>query len=175
MKAFIDESARKGYLVCAVVVATGDLEGVRKDLRSLRKPGASRIHMATESPQFRRQLLSAVTAMPLAARIYEATLAGRPERDARDHCLHALVEDLISDGVTHATFESCDQDRQDRVVVARALRKAGEGAELAYTHQRPNEEELLWLPDILAWAHGAGGDWRRRASPVIDRVRRLGP
>lgn len=54
-------------------------------------------------------------------------------------------------------------------------RKAGEGAELAYMHQRPNEEELLWLPDILAWAHGAGGDWRRRGSPVIDRVRRLGP
>ncbi len=112
MKAFIDESARNGYLVCAVVVAMGDLEGVRKDLRSLRKPGASRIHMATESPQFRRQLLSAVAAMPLAARIYEVALAGRPERDARDDCLHAVVEDLISDGVTHAAFESCDQDRK---------------------------------------------------------------
>jgi len=40
-KAFIDESARSGYFVCAAVVTMGDLTQVRKSVGVLRSPGAS--------------------------------------------------------------------------------------------------------------------------------------
>lgn len=142
-KAFVDESARRGYLICAVVVAIGDLEAVRRNLRKLRKPGATRIHMATERPAFRRELLSAVSRMPVRAHIYEAELATRSQRAARDDCLHALVSDLVTTSVGHVTFESCDQDLHDRSVIASALRKMGDLASLNYAHLRPTEDELL--------------------------------
>lgn len=172
-RAFVDESVRKGYFVCAVVVAVGDLTPVRRDLRALRKPGAARIHMATERPQFRRQVLSAINGMPVRAHIYEAAMTARSQRAARNDCLHALVGDLVDLGVDQVVFESCDQDRQDRIVMAAALRKAGDYAALSYNPGRPTQEELLWLPDMIAWAHGAGGDWRRRVEPLIDSVRRI--
>jgi hypothetical protein len=38
----------------------------------------------------------------------------------------------------------------------------------------PDEEPLLWVSDAVAWAMGAGGDWRRRVEPMIDEVVRLG-
>jgi hypothetical protein len=43
---------------------------------------------------------------------------------------------------------------------------------LTYGHRRPNEEVLLWLPDVIAWAHGRGGEWRLRAAPVVRTVQR---
>ena len=40
-------------------------------------------------------------------------------------------------------------------------------------HLSPYEEPLLWVSDAVAWAVGAGGDWRRRVEPMIDEVVRL--
>jgi hypothetical protein len=44
-----------------------------------------------------------------------------------------------------------------------------------YLHSAPAAEPLLWLPDVIAWAYGRGGDWIRRASDVITDVRDVGP
>jgi hypothetical protein len=41
--------------------------------------------------------------------------------------------------------------------------------------RRVHEEPLLWVPDAIAWAVGRGGDWRRRAEPLLDKVVDLGP
>jgi hypothetical protein len=35
-------------------------------------------------------------------------------------------------------------------------------------HMRAFEEPLLWLPDALAWAHGAGGEWRQRIAVICS-------
>jgi hypothetical protein len=37
----------------------------------------------------------------------------------------------------------------------------------AYEHLRSHEDPALWIPDVLAWCHGAGGDWRRRIAPLV--------
>ena len=38
----------------------------------------------------------------------------------------------------------------------------------AYVHLPAHQEPLLWSADALAWAYGAGGDWRRRVDPLLD-------
>ncbi|GAB2996826.1 hypothetical protein [Saccharothrix stipae] len=44
---------------------------------------------------------------------------------------------------------------------------------LVYEHINSVAEPLLWLADIGAWCHGAGGDWARRAAPLMGSVVRL--
>ncbi len=99
-----------------------------------------------------------------------ASLAGRSQRRARDLCLVGLVETLTAAGVDQLVLESCDQDREDRVVLARAVRELDPPLPLGYAHRRPREEILLWLPDVIAWAYGRGGEWRTRAAAVIRSV-----
>lgn len=160
---------RGGYLVCAVVVV-GDLSAVRSSVRTLPRRGSSRVHMVDESPRQRRLVLAAVTALPVEAHLVSASLTGRSQRRARDLCLAGLVETLTAAGVDQLVLESCDQDRQDRVALARAVRDLDPPAALEYVHRRPREETLLWLPDVIAWAYGWGGEWRTRAAGVIRSV-----
>jgi hypothetical protein len=37
-------------------------------------------------------------------------------------------------------------------------------------HVNPNHEPLLWLPDIIAWAYGRGGEWKKSVEPLIEKV-----
>jgi hypothetical protein len=34
---------------------------------------------------------------------------------------------------------------------------------------------MLWVADAIAWAHGAGANWRLLIEPVIDDVTELRP
>ncbi|MFF3182053.1 hypothetical protein ACFYVD_19850 [Rhodococcus pyridinivorans] len=49
MHAFIDESKRDGYMLCAVTVAAGDVAALRKQVDALRPRGSARIHMKSVS------------------------------------------------------------------------------------------------------------------------------
>jgi len=42
---------------------------------------------------------------------------------------------------------------------------------LRYEHPRAAAEQLLALPDAIAWCWAKGGDWRRRIEPVVADVR----
>jgi hypothetical protein len=168
--AYVDESARHGYLVCAVVVLT-DPAVVPTAVRALARPGSGRVHMAKESPRQRRLVLSTVAALPVEAHLMRTTLTGRSQREGRDRCLTKLVGSAAITGVDRLILESCDQDHQDRVVLAAALSsRPGSGGGVAYDHRRPRQEVLLWLPDVIAWAYGRGGDWQTRANTVIASV-----
>jgi hypothetical protein len=49
--------------------------------------------------------------------------------------------------------------------------QAGRGpVGLTYEHVRSADEPLLWVADVVAWAYGAAGDWRRRTEKVIGKV-----
>ncbi len=54
-------------------------------------------------------------------------------------------------------------------------RLAASGRTLAYEHRRAYEEPLLWAADAMAWCYGAGGEWRRRIAPTLDKAVRLDP
>lgn len=74
-------------------------------------------------------------------------------------------------GVDRLIVESAvGQDEHDRAVLFDAVRKAGVEDRFSYAHVAPKTEPLLWLPDAIAWAWGAGKDWRRRVEPVVSRI-----
>ncbi|MFJ4972449.1 hypothetical protein [Streptomyces sp. NPDC088755] len=174
MHAFADESARRDYLVCTVLLALKDVADTRQALRALCMRGQRRIHMKSEGDRRRREILSNVAALDLQAHIYSAGLRTRPNRTARDDCVRAAVPDLLALGAVRLVLESCDQDHQDRQVIREAAQKVPAAGDFAYGHDRPGVEPLLWLPDIVAWAYGRDGDWRRRAAGVIATVTSVG-
>jgi hypothetical protein len=85
-----------------------------------------------------------------------------------------LVADLHVVGATRLVIESrSGRDEQDRRTIFAALREGDPHATLAYEHMRPHEEPLLWPADAIGWAYSAGGDWRRRADPLLEKVTEL--
>jgi len=166
--AFADESTRGKYLVCVSVVAEADLCDTRKTLRELRASGARRIHMKNEGDRRRRIILSTLASLGTTrSRIY---IAPRPVVEGRRRCLYELVADLAAVGVRDLTLEQCEhtQNVRDRSDLAHAVTKAN--AHLRYSHASPLSEACLWLPDVIDWAYGRGGDWRRRVEPLLEAV-----
>lgn len=173
--AFVDESRRAGYVICAVMLAAGDLTAARQAMTALRQPRQRAIHMATEGTRRRREIISRVLELPFEAYIYQSAITRRSERQTRNDCLRAAMPDLLAAGMSRLVIESCDQDRDDRLVLYETVRKANATDRLSYHHERPASEPLLWLPDIVAWAYGKGGDWRRRLKQASTRVHRVEP
>ena len=67
------------------------------------------------------------------------------------------------------------RDRDDRRAIAATLQRLrAPGDALSYEHFQPHEDPALWIPDAVAWCFGAGGDWRRRIDPLVDKVLDLG-
>jgi hypothetical protein len=71
-------------------------------------------------------------------------------------------------------------DHTDRQTITRALNLArplaaddGTG-DFSCEHLQPHQEPALWIPDAVAWSHGAGGVWRARVSPLVECVVDLG-
>ena len=175
MPVYVDESVRAGrYLLCAVVVESRGSDATRRALRRLRKPGQLRIHMKHEGDSRRRQILSAITRMSVSAHVYECQLSGRSARAARDDCLRALTADLLRGRQVLVVIESCDMDHDDNQVIREVVLKDMGERNLTYRHGSPVTEVLLWLPDVVAWAYGRGGDWRRRVEAIVVARKRLG-
>ncbi|HZB32844.1 MAG TPA: hypothetical protein VE465_21985 [Streptosporangiaceae bacterium] len=170
--AFVDESARGGrYILCAALVEARDLDDVRKLARSLCLPGQARWHFKSESDRRRRQIIDQIVRCDaVRARLY---FGKGPDLSVRRDGLTAIVSDLLDLKTGRLVIESRESlDAFDRHYIAEALRKAS--TELAYTHLRPRQEPCLWLPDAVAWAYGAGGHWRRRLQPMIDKALDVG-
>lgn len=70
--AYVDESKRAGYVIATVTVS--DPAAARKVVRGLIVPGRRRLHMHNETARQRRVIVSALTAMPIAATVYEGGL-----------------------------------------------------------------------------------------------------
>jgi hypothetical protein len=56
--------------------------------------------------------------------------------------------------------------RQDNQVIREMVVKAQAEERFSYLHSAPAGEPLLWLPHLVAWAVGRGGDWKRRCGEV---------
>ena len=171
VQVYVDESERRDYLLCAVLVRT-DVDRVRRTVRAMCQPGQRRVHFAKEGPVRRRAILSALAELGVEARIYRSPSAVKRSREL---CLDALVGDIAAAGAERLVIESrATMDHLDDRVVKAALRRIGTG-ELTFGHSSAYEEPLLWVPDAIAWAVGRGGDWRRRAEPLLEKVVDLGP
>jgi hypothetical protein len=167
---FVDESVRRRYLIAAVIVDQPDLARVRRELRAMRKPGQRRVHFAKESDSRRRSLVTALLGLDLRVRVYECAGQDAP---ARARCLGQLVLDIVDLGAERLVLETLDT--QVRADVATIRAQLTPGSALAYEHRRAHEEPALWAADAAAWCYGAGGDWRRRMAPMLDKAVRLDP
>lgn len=141
--AFIDESQRgHSYLVCVVLVDPGDLPGVRGELRAMPMPGQRRLHFVNESPRRRRQLLAAMSKLPVRARVYIST---NKEPIARRQALAAILSDSRAAGIERIIIERREpgQDARERRQIAGAIRAGDAPGALSYQHLSGYEEPLL--------------------------------
>jgi hypothetical protein len=97
--------------------------------------------------------------------------SGRPAR-VRAACLERLVVDAVTLDTRRLVIESRgDADRHDRAAIHRLVGKIDN---LTYEHLCPHDDPALAIPDAIAWAYGAGGDWRRRVARMVTKVTNLG-
>ncbi|MFD6054629.1 hypothetical protein [Agromyces sp. NPDC060279] len=169
---FIDESKARGYYIAAAAVTEHDVIATEKELRQLVRRGQRRIHFVRESDSSRRSLLSRMQSLGVSVQLYTAT--GLTDRAARKLCLDALVDDLASSGATRLCMERDDSVADaDRRIVRNALVRNNYLDGLRYEHAAPQERPLLWVSDAVAWCYQSGGDWLKRAAPLVRGTRRL--
>ena len=172
--AFVDESVRNDvYMMCAVNVRPGHLDGSRKRLRKMRVRGQSRIHFSEESDGRRRRLLGELSALPFESVLYTAKT--RNQVAARNAILNVMVRDVSAKGLHRLTLDArSEQDHRDRrtIQTAVALLKS---EPFWYGHKPSVQEPLLWIPDGIAWAWGRGGEWRKRcrALSIVPEIREV--
>ena len=170
--AFVDESQRARYTICAAVISPDDLRAARRGLRGLLLPRQGRLHFVNESPQRRRVLLDAMRELPVRTRLYIST---EKEPIARQQAMEALLVDLLALGGQRLVIEcrEASQDERERRLMATAVQSGAAPADLSYSHLRARDEPLLWVADAVAWAYGAGPQWRPRADSLIDHVQNV--
>ncbi len=154
----------------AGVVLPEGLTAARKAMRTLVMPGQRRVHFHKESTARRRQIIATITGTGARARIYTSS-GRRREIDARAACLQAVVTDAAH-GAHMLVLEQDDSllwwDRQRLFALTR---QTGCADTLRYEHHRGAAEELLWIPDAIAWCWSRGGTWRQLVHPLVDDVR----
>lgn len=169
---FLDETKRRDYLLVAAAVPPGDLQPARRLLRGLVLPGQRRLHMNAESDPRRRVIADAVLASGITAVVYDAGRRYPTERDRRRACLHAVVRDAAANGDSVLVLEQDDTLLDfDRRQLYQAVRDAGCADTLRYEHRRAATEQLLAVPDVIAWCWAKGGHWRHRIEPAVTHTR----
>jgi len=91
---------------------------------------------------------------------------------ARRLVLGEIARSLVAADVAAWTLDDVHpaQRLRDRDVMGHVVARH----RLVYDHRPNHEEPLLWAADAIAWAFGAGGDWRQRVANVVT-VREIGP
>jgi hypothetical protein len=171
LHAFVDESYRNQYILCAVVVDSRDVAQVRQAMTALLRRSQHRVHMAKENNAAKRKILSSISSQPATAYLMTAGLSGHSRRVARSVCLSNLTSQLATLKVDRLVIESCDQDKEDLQVIGDELSLRGTVRTMDINHLRPWEDPLLWMPDAVAWAYGnERGQWRGLVLPIVSRV-----
>ena len=173
MHVLVDESKTKGYFIAAAAVAPENVTTIDKSLRKLTRRGQSRMHFKSESDSSRRQLLARMAEMDVRVQLY--VVRGHSDKDARVMCLQALVSDLAEAGVARMLIERDDSIMAaDRRIIRASLIENEYLDQLQYQHVAPADHSVLWVSDALAWCHQAGGEWIKRAEPIVGGITKLG-
>jgi hypothetical protein len=167
---FVDEVRRADYVLCAAVVPAYDVVRARRVMRELTPRNRRRLHMHDEGAASRRRILAEFRrSEPVAAaHLWIARIGGRPERTVRDECFRDLVPGVLELGATRIVVESCSQDAQDRAVIGDALASRRALGTVRYDVVPAATDELLWVADVVAWAYGAGGHYRRAIAELVS-------
>ena len=169
---FVDESKTKGYFIAAAAVAPENVTTIDKGLRKLTRRGQSRMHFKSESDSSRRELLARMAEMDVRVQLY--VVRGHSDKVARIMCLQALVSDLARAGVTRLLIErDASIMAADRRIIRASLIDNDYVDQLQYQHVAPVDHSVLWVSDAVAWCHQAGGEWIKRAEPIVGEITKL--
>lgn len=166
---FVDESKTKGYTMVAALVVPGDVASLRRNVKSLVLPGQRRIHFTKEQPERKRLILSQLTAFGAQSQVFHCATTSQVR--GRDACLTGIVAYAAQHSHTRIVIERDESiERADRQVLYREVRRHGLRDTLSYTLEAPHQEPLLWVADAIAWSYTKGGEWKRRADPLIAGI-----
>jgi hypothetical protein len=170
---YVDESKRGDYLLVASVHTAHELAEARSLMRGLVLKGQRRVHMAKESNPRRKAIAAALVGAGIRGIVYDAGRRYGHELDARLACLRAVVGDVAPYPGSMLIIEQDDSllDWDRRYLYAQT--RAVGAASLRYEHRRAATDQLLGIPDAIAWCWAKGGDWRRRIAPVVSEVREV--
>ena len=167
----VDESMRSGYLLVAAVVLPENVRATRRGIMDLVEPGQRRLHMVKQSEPRKRAVLQRLTDLGVTAALYQAGQDYKTNIARRRACLEKLVVDAVADGAVRLCLETAtgvdERDQRQLVELTRRLRVHDT---LVYEHAHASSEQLLAAPDAIAWAWTKGGEWKRRASPLVTSV-----
>lgn len=170
---FVDETKHGGYLLVATVHVSADLDDLRRLMRGLVLKGQRRVHMKKESDPRKRAIAAALCGAGVTSTVYDAGKRYRNELNARDACLTALVGDVAELADVRLVIEQDDSLLEwDRRRLYALVRESGHPL-LHYEHRPAGNEQLLSIPDAIAWCWAKGGNWRKRIQPVVTTVRHV--
>jgi hypothetical protein len=169
---FVDETKEKGYVLVAAAVIPTDLVAARRQIRRMTLGNQGRIHFYKERDSRRRQIIDGILELGVQVTIYDAGTSYRREIDARAACLSAIVTDCAASGAHLLVLEQDDSLlRWDNQLLIELTRTAGCRDNLRYEHKRAATENLLVIPDAVAWCWARGGDWRKPVEPLVTTRR----
>lgn len=169
--AFVDESIRgQRYLMACVLVQAHDMPKMRADVGELAGTKSSRVHFNAELASRRQVLLQTFAELPIESLVLICRRReGVTEFEARSRCLAYIVAALQFRSVDRLVIESRQDDVDDERTIHRERQRE---PRLVFEHRRGTDEPLLWIPDGVAWAVGAGPRWSEilgaRVSQIIE-------
>jgi hypothetical protein len=170
---FIDESKSRNYYIAAAAAEPAIAPDLDRAIRQLTRPGQRRIHFKTERDSSRRTILAKLSALEISVHVYLAE--GLPDKIARPLLLEAVVADLAASRATRLMIERDESlVDADRRTIRSALIANDYVHDLVYEHRAPVDYAMLWVSDAVAWCYQAGGDWIRRAEPLVTGTTRIG-
>lgn len=171
---YIDESQRGNrYYICVVSVPESEMQTIRAFLRTSCPSGVSRIHMHATSQNLQRHLLRTIKDFNLDITLVATRkVRGDSHLAPRERCLCAAFAIAQSVSVRNIFLENSNSIHWDKQLISRFINDTRQPMPYI-SHANPAFEPLLWLPDIVAWGYGRGGDWRTLTAPLLTGLVRV--
>lgn len=152
------------------------MKQLRKELGSLILPGQRGLHMKDEKDGRKRAIADIIVRADVQAVVYDAGSKFSNELERRAECLRELVNDIAAmPGNARLVIDRDDSlVQKDKQCLIDYSRKAGCIDTLEYEHMKTAQENLLIVPDAVAWCWAKGGPWRDRIRSVVKEVRTIG-
>lgn len=167
---FVDESAKRDYLLVCVAITSDSVVTARKELKGLLLPGQRSLHMKDEREARRKKILSTICTLDVTALLLVASrhrFSGLSA--ARDECIRLAAQQAIGLGANRLVLDRNDSTQvRDRRIIADAARADGyPRPPFEYLHQARHEEPMLWVPDAVGWSWSRGGTWRAKVENLV--------
>jgi hypothetical protein len=164
---FVDESVRGSkYFLAAVIVEHARHQDLRRELKGLRQFGRSSLHMHKEVFGRKRLIASSVAQMEISCVLAVQELSRQSLISARIKCLHEISGHALVRASSQLTLESSNSIELDKRTLSNIAYEHS-GIFPHYRHLPSTQEPLLWLPDIIAWCVGKGGEFENLVRPLF--------